>query len=132
MKYRLGEKSSFFYDPSTGFMLYPGDEVEIKPQEKTKKVQRAISAGHIVAVETSQKPASVSVEREAPVFKSMSDLKKGVLKTLQIQDIKSVAEKLGFDEEDMEKVNAFEVKSQLIEFVLEAAKGYQDDGDTEE
>ena len=127
MKYKLGEKASFFYDPSTGFMVYPGDEVEITPQQKTKKVQKAISAGHLVAIDTPSKSPEPTIETTPPTFKSMADLKKGVLRTLKLDEIQVVVEKLGFDEEDMEKVKEFTVKKDLIEFVLEAAKGYQDD-----
>lgn len=131
MKYKLGPKSSFFYDAQTGFMLYPDEEKEIPQQKKTKKVQKAISAGHIIMVEdpNASKAEPPVVEREIPKFESMADLKQGVLRTMKIEDIKSVVEQLGFDEEDMEKVNEIIVKKDLIPFVLEAAKGYQDEGD---
>lgn len=105
IKVTLGERAYSFSDQATGIFLARGEVKELTPRQySTKRIQRAISQGHLrlvlEAVDKVKKYSEKDIEKltkrlQTAHGKGQEPAK--VAKAFSFEELKLVAEKLGFE-----------------------------------
>lgn len=119
-KYKLGPKSSFFYDPTNQKKLLPGKEVEFELKDlQSYRTKAAISSGHIVKVNKVEKPEEdKGLKDEQPLLEKFKSLRvelgdDKLIKAFKRDELAAIAEELGFE------VEGEDTKSVLFDIITE-------------
>lgn len=129
--YKLGEKASMFFDPSTGVILRPGEVLEFDKPPKSKKFSIARNGGHVIAAtkeefeaceagknadgalggakvlqEVEEDEAPVTKKEKAKLTPEEEELKAKLMEMESLEDIVEYFKEDGWVEDDLEKLNA--------------------------
>lgn len=127
-KFKLSDKSSMFYDASTGVKILPGQEVEIPNYAMASaKIKNAIGGGHIKEVKASEPEVTVAIEKTPEEllenFKNLVS-KGGDLETLvkkfKVETLKVIAEFLEIELEETD--TKLTIAQTIIEVLEEESK----------
>lgn len=129
--YKLGEKASMFFDPSTGVILRPGEVLEFDKPPKSKKFSIARNGGHVVAAtqeefkacedgknpdgalggakvlqEVEEDEAPVNKKEKAKLTPEEETLKAKLLEMESLEDVIEHFKEDGWLKEDLDKLTA--------------------------
>jgi hypothetical protein len=137
--FKLGEKASIFYDPSTQVLIRQGEVQAFKSLPKSKKVGLARRNGHITSAseeEYNNYLATLDNPEDAPIVvpskpktkdkdKDLYEYNPELLTLTPDQFRKKLAEESGFLDEDLDQFEKLKDIKKMIKLFDEINKEYQ-------
>jgi hypothetical protein len=125
--YKLGEKATLFFDPTTQVLIRGKEIIEVTRLPKSKKLAVAINQGHVVVAteEEYQRflnhgliPVDPPLQPELPPEPPLD------LLTLGDKEFKKEVKKFGFVKKDLDAILAAETREEAVELYNKLVQNY--------